>query len=295
MNILPLFFEIDEFCRFFEPLWNQHLIAQSRKQRNRRRSLALSEVMTIMVLFHQSGYRNLKQFYLGFVCQYLDSEFPALVSYNRFVEFERDALVPLSAYLQTRRGKCSGISFIDSTKLAVCENLRIPQPRQFTGRAARGKTTLGWFYGFKLHVTVSDCGELLAWQVTPGNIDDRRPVEKLTQRLFGKLFGDLGYLSEPLKMLLREQHLELITKVKKNMKNQFLNLSDKLFLRKRAIIRISVRSVEKHFANRTHQTSLVLELFGQSRIRLDCLQLARKETFVKLRCKCTCLLVLIPN
>ena len=236
MNILPLFFEIDEFCRYFEPIWNKHLLAQNCKKRNRRRSLALSEVMTIMVLFHQSGYRNLKQFYLEFVFPFLRKDFPNLVSYNRFVEFERDALVPLSAYLQTRRGKCSGISFIDSTKLAVCENLRIPQHRQFTGLAARGKTTLGWFYGFKLHLAVSDRGELLSWQVTPGNCDDRRPVPKLTKRLFGKLFGDLGYLSEPLKILLCEQNLELITKVKKNMKNKFLNLTDKLLLRKRAII-----------------------------------------------------------
>lgn len=236
MNILPLFFEIDEFCRFFEPLWNKHLVARNRRKRNRARSLALSEVMTILILFHQSGYRNLKQFYLQFVSQYLKAEFPGLVSYNRFVEFERDALVPLSAYLQTRRGACTGISFIDSTKLAVCENLRIPQHRQFTGIAQRGKTTLGWFYGFKLHIIVSDRGELLAWQVTPGNIDDRRPVEKLTKRLFGKLFGDLGYLSEPLKILLREQNLQLVTKLKKNMKNKFLNLSDKLLLRKRAII-----------------------------------------------------------
>lgn len=236
MNILPLFFEIDEFCRFFEPIWNRHLLAQNAKKRNRQRSLALSEVMTILVLFHKSGYRNLKQFYLEFVCRFLRQEFPLLVSYNRFVEFERDALVPLAAYLQSRRGKCSGISFIDSTKLAVCENLRIPQHRQFTGIAQRGKTTLGWFYGFKLHLVVSDRGELLSWQVTPGNIDDRRPVPKLARRLFGKLFGDLGYLSEPLKIVLKEQNLELITKLKKNMKNKFLNLSDKLLLRKRAII-----------------------------------------------------------
>jgi len=236
VNILPLFFEIDEFCRHFEPIWNKYLLARNCKKRNRRRTLALSEVMTILVLFHQSGYRNLKQFYLEFVSRYLRAEFPSLVSYNRFVEFERDALVPLSAYLQTKRGNCTGISFIDSTKLAVCKNLRIPQHRQFTGIAARGKTTLGWFYGFKLHLLVSDCGQLLAWQVTPGNIDDRRPVPKLAKRLFGKLFGDLGYLSEPLKILLKEQNLEFITKVKKNMKNKFLNLSDKLLLRKRAII-----------------------------------------------------------
>ena len=84
MNILPLFVEIDEFCQRFEPIWNQHLIAQNCKKRNRRRNLALSEVMTILILFHQSGYRNLKQFYLEFVCRYLNSEFPHLVSYTRF-------------------------------------------------------------------------------------------------------------------------------------------------------------------------------------------------------------------
>ncbi len=108
--------------------------------------------------------------------------------------------------------------------------------RILCGIAARGKTTLGWFYGFKLHLIVIDCGELLASQVTPGNIDDRRPVEKLAQRLFGKLFGDLGYLSDPLKIVLKEQNLELITKLKKNMKDKFLNLGDKLLLRKRALI-----------------------------------------------------------
>ncbi len=236
MDILPLFFEVDEFCRKFEPVWNHHLLISNYKKRHRKRTLALSEVMTILILFHQSGYRNLKQFYLEFVCLYLRAEFPQLVSYTRFVEFERDALVPLAAYLKTKRGACTGISFIDSTKLAVCENLRIPQHKQFNWIAKRGKTTLGWFFGFKLHLIVSDCGELLSWQVTPGNIDDRRPVPHLVQKLWGKLFGDLGYLSDPLKILLREQNLELVTKLKKNMKNRFLNLSDKLLLRKRAII-----------------------------------------------------------
>lgn len=141
MDILPLFFEIDEFCRWFEPLWKEHLLTDGLKQRHRQRRLSLSEVMTILVLFHRSGYRNLKQFYLEFVGVHLRSEFPALVSYNRFVEFERDALLPLAAYLQTKRGNCTGISFVDSTKLAVCENLRIPRHRQFADFAGRGKTS----------------------------------------------------------------------------------------------------------------------------------------------------------
>jgi hypothetical protein len=106
VDILTVFFDIDEFCKLFEPRFNAHLLAGALKKRNRARSLSLSEVMTILVLFHASGYRNLKQFYLEFVCQHLRSEFPHLVSYTRFVEFERDALMPLAAYLQTRRGNC---------------------------------------------------------------------------------------------------------------------------------------------------------------------------------------------
>ncbi len=116
MDILTLFCDFDEFCKAFEPLWSKHLLEAERKKRNRPRQLARSEVLTLLVLFHLSGYRNLKTFYLQFVCQHLRAEFPRLVSYSRFVEYERDALIPLAAYLQTRRGACTGISFVDSTK-----------------------------------------------------------------------------------------------------------------------------------------------------------------------------------
>lgn len=236
MDILALFFDIDEFCKQFEPAWTKRLIAEKAKQRNRKRSLSLSEVMTILVLFHAFGYRNLKQFYLEFVCEHLKHEFPGLVSYSRFVEFERDALIPLAAYLQTKRAACSGISFVDSTALSVCENLRIPQHRTFADVARRGMTSMGWFFGFKLHLVVNDSGELLAWHITPGNTDDRRPVSKLARRLWGKLFADKGYLSQPLLMQLQEQNLELVTKLKKNMKNKFQSFANKILLRKRAII-----------------------------------------------------------
>jgi len=236
MDILPLFFDIDEFCQVFEPLWRKRLLVDGLKQRHRQRRLSLSEVMTILVLFHQSGYRNLKQFYLEFVCLHLSSEFPGLVSYNRFVEFERDALLPLAAYLQTKRGVCTGISFVDSTKLAVCTNLRIPRHQQFADFAGRGKTSVGWFYGFKLHITVSERGELLSWFITQGNVDDRRPVPGLARKLWGKLFGDKGYISAPLKLLLQDQGVQLLTKVKRNMKPQEISAVDKILLRKRSII-----------------------------------------------------------
>ncbi len=118
MDILTLFFEIDEFCRLFEPAWKQHLLSNPVNPRNRARRLSMSEVMTILVLFHSSGYRTSIQFYTEFVWLYLRCKFPDLVSYTRFVEFERDALIPFAAYLQTRRADCTGISFVDSTSLA---------------------------------------------------------------------------------------------------------------------------------------------------------------------------------
>ena len=236
MDILPLFFDIDEFCRQFEPLWNKHLLDTNGKRRQRKRSLSSSEVMTILVLFHRLGYRNLKQFYLEFVSEHLRAEFPALVSYNRFVEYERDCLILLAAYLQTRRGNCTGISFVDSTALAVCANLRIPQHKQFADTAKRGKTSVGWFYGFKLHLVVSDTGELLAWFITPGNVDDRKPVPTLAKHLWGKLFGDKGYISNALKLLLGESGIDFLTKLRKKMKQSEISAVDKILLRKRAII-----------------------------------------------------------
>jgi transposase len=165
-------------------------------------------------------------------------EFPGLVSYSRFVEFIPSALIPLTVFLREKGlGACSGISFIDSTPIAVCHNARIHQNKVFAGVAQRGHTSTGWFYGFKLHLVVNDRGDLLSVLLTPGNVDDRKPVPLLVQELFGKLFGDKGYLSAPLSEQLREVfQVQLITKLRDNMKNKLLLFADALILRKRSII-----------------------------------------------------------
>ncbi len=237
MSVLELFCHVDDFCRTFEPKWHAQCLRSGSKQRNRARELALSEIMTILILFHQSHYRTFKAFYTEHVCVELHSEFPHLVSYTRFVEFFPSALVPLCVYLHTCLGSCTGVSFLDSTKLAVCHNRRIKQHRVFRGLAERGKTSVGWFFGFKLHLVFNDQGELLTVTLTPGNVDDRAPVPQFAKRLFGKLFGDKGYLSAALvKQLKSEFDVELITTRRKNMKPVELPLLDKLRLRKRAIV-----------------------------------------------------------
>jgi hypothetical protein len=236
MDILPVFCDIDDFCRAFEPRWHQQMLAAGERQRRRTATLSLSEVMTIIVLFHASGYRDFKTFYTQHVQRHLAGAFPRLVSYNRFVELTRGALIPLCAYLQTRQGACRGISFVDSTSLRVCRNRRIHSHRVFRGVAGRGKTSVGWFFGFKLHLVINECGELLGVRLTPGNCDDRRPVPALVKDLRGRLVGDKGYISGALTALLCEQGLRLVTKVKSNMRQKFLPVFDKLLLRKRAII-----------------------------------------------------------
>jgi hypothetical protein len=198
--------------------------------------MSLSELLTIMVYFHQLGFRNFKSFYLGYVQVHLRKEFPKMLSYSRFVQLMPHLVTPMSVYLQSRYGTCTGISFIDSTSLVVCHNRRISQHRVFKGIGTRGKSSTGWFFGFKLHIVVNECGELLACCVTPAHIDDRQTVPRLTSKLIGKLFGDMGYLSHPLFLQLWERGLHLMTKIRKNMKNKLILMTDKLLLRKRSII-----------------------------------------------------------
>lgn len=235
-DILPIFCHIDDFCRHFELVWRQHLLASTGKKRNRTSRFSLSEIMTILVLFYDPHYRTFKHFYLRQVCDPWQAEFPALPSYSRFVELIPTTLIPLYAYLQTCRGTCTGIPFIDSLPIRVCHNRRIHSHKVFAGLAQRGKSSLGWFYGFKLHLVINEHGEVLSLMLTPGQVDDRQPVPQLVGTLRGKLFGDRGYLSQKLFEQLWAQGLQLITKLKRNMKNKLMPMLDKLLLRKRALI-----------------------------------------------------------
>ena len=238
-SLLELFVAVDDFCRAFGPQLEQHLLSSGAVKRRRARSLTLSEVITILIYFHQSHYRNFKAYYCEYVLRHLRGEFPGLVSYTRFVDFIPSVLLPLCAFFQHAcLGDCSGLSFIDSTAIEVCLSQRIRSHKVFAGLAERGKTSTGWFFGFKLHLVINDRGELLNVLLTPGNVDDRKPVPKLVRKLFGKLFGDKGYISKPLYDLLRQTiGVQLVTKLRSNAKNRLpMTLMDRILLRKRAII-----------------------------------------------------------
>lgn len=234
-DLTELFCSIDDFWKNFEPLWKEKLLSEGKSDSRRKPGLCLSEIMTLVVLFHVIGYRNFKNFYNGYVLTFLKKDFPNLPSYNRFVELKSQLAFPLHCYLMTRLGTCSGISFVDSTSLEVCHPKRKHSHKVFKGIAQWGKTSVSYFYGFKLHLVVNDEGELLAYMITAGNIDDRKFLRSLN-KLFGKIFGDKGYISSELFENLMKQGIQLITKIKSNMKNKLMPLVDKLLLRKRGII-----------------------------------------------------------
>jgi hypothetical protein len=250
MNILPLFCEIDDFCQVFERTSRERALT-GHKTRQRLTQLSLSEVMTILVMYHSSGYKNLKAFYLEEIVRHHQTDFPHLCSYGRFVQLQMRCVMPLFFYLLTKRGNCTGISFIDATPLKVCHNLRIPSHRVFRGSAERDKSSTGWYYGFKLHLAINDCGEILGFYLTAANVDERATADWITQNLTGKLIGDKGYVSQTLFAKLMQRGLQLITKVRKNMKNRFVSLEDKILLRKRALIE-TVNDQLKNISNIEH-------------------------------------------
>jgi len=238
-KLTEIYTSIDDFYKQFNQVIKKHQLCTHHRCRNRKFILSGSEVMTILILFHLGNFKNLKHFYLFYVKKHLSSEFPKLVSYNRFIELTQSVIFPLVVFLKTvAAGNCTGISFVDSTPLRVCHNRRIHSHKVFQGIAQRGHCSIGWFFGFKLHIIVNDKGELLNFVITQANVDDRQPLiaGKMLKQVWGKLFGDKGYISQSLFNMLFVSGIHLITKIRSNMKNTPMNMTDKILLRKRALV-----------------------------------------------------------
>lgn len=240
-KITEIYFIIDEFYKEFEKAKDGHILdgKSGLKRRKRKQKLSDSEVICIMILFHLSNFKDLKHFYLFYVQKHLLKEFPETVSYNRFVELQQKSVMPMAIFLKTCcLGQCTGISFIDSTPLRVCHIKREKQHKVFKAMANKGQCSLGWFFGFKLHLIINDKGEILDFMITEANVDDRNPLKQdnFHKRIFGKIYGDKGYIGKDLFEKLFVDGVHLVTKIRKNMKNSLMLLNDKIMLRKRALV-----------------------------------------------------------
>lgn len=235
-KITEIFCLVDEFCQQFFPFLEKNSIGNKSK---RPPMMSPSEIISIMILFHLSGFRCFKHFYIFYIQKHMQDEFPKTVSYNRFTELMQSNILPLTMFLKTCcMGNCTGISFVDSTPVRVCKNKRIKNNKVFKDIATVGKSTMGWFYGFKLHLIINEKGEILSFTITQANVDDREPLknEGFLKGIFGKLFADKGYISKKIADILFVDGVHLITQLKNNMKNCLMTLSDKILLRKRSVI-----------------------------------------------------------
>jgi len=235
-KITEIYSLVDEFCKNFEEQTAPFLLGNKSK---RPPKMTTSEVITITLLFHLSGFRTFKHFYLFYVQKHMQSEFPQTVSYNRFVELQQSCLMKMTIFAKTCcLGKCTGINFVDSTPIRVCKNKRITSNKVFKNLAETGKSTTGWFHGFKLHIVINDKGEILSFCITQANVDDREPLknESFLKAVFGKLYADKGYISQKLQQLLFVDGIHLITNIRNNMKNSLMTIADKILLRKRSVI-----------------------------------------------------------
>ena len=237
-DITNLFCFIDDFVQGMTHEWKAYLLEQVGKsisKPTRIPELTESEIMTIILLFQQSPCRNFKYFYTSYL-QLYKGEFPKLTSYERFVSLKQRVLCLLVLLLCVLLVPGKKIAFMDSTSLAVCHCKRIYGHKVFKGLASRGKTTKGWFFGFKLHVIVDAQGNLMRVKLTGGNTDDRKVVDEMTQNFTGLLIADKGYIDKKLFLRLFRRGLKLVTGIKKNMKNMLVPLHEKLLLRKRSLI-----------------------------------------------------------
>lgn len=243
-KISEIFCICDDFVKEFNAITSKNAV-EGPKYRGcgkRKCSMSEAEIITILISFHFNSYRNFKHYYLFYVKGHLQSEFPGAVSYNRFVEIARRVAVPMMFFIRlVLFGECTGISFVDSTCIPVCHNKRIGRVRKhnvFGGRAEVGKSTMGWYFGFKLHLLCNDRGELLNFVLTKANVDDRNEMvfNEFNKNLFGRLYADKGYISKELFDSLWNNGTHIITGLRSNMKNKLMSAMDKIMLRKRSVI-----------------------------------------------------------
>ncbi len=235
-KITEIYCMADDFCKEFTLQQEKYMIVDRKtKHRNKPNRMSDAEMMVVLILFHSGGFRCFKHYYKEHVYKHLRHLFPRLVSYNRFIKLEKEVLFPPTIFIKrVLPGSCTGISFVDSTPLHVCRNQRILVHKTFEGLVERGKCSIGWFFGFKLHLICNEKGELLNFMITSGDVDNRKPLEykAFVNFIYGKLIGDKGYIGRYLFQRLFVDGIQLVTKLRSNMKGVIMKVSDRILLRR---------------------------------------------------------------
>ena len=238
-KLTEIFIHCDDFVQALDLYMEGHFLEEASYQGPKKgRMMSRSEMMSIVIFYHYSGFRCFKWYYNNVIKIMLKSYFPKSYSYNRFVYLmsELTNIFPLfiSVFGLSRTTEAN---YIDSKKIVVCHNRRIKSNKVFKNIAKRGKSSTGWFYGFKLHLIINQLGELVFFEITPANIADNNHdlLRKMADKVNGFLYGDRGYLSK-IKEELKEKGMVLIPRLKNNMKKQKRTLKQKYYLRKRGLI-----------------------------------------------------------
>ncbi|MDQ5921758.1 MAG: hypothetical protein QG673_1817 [Pseudomonadota bacterium] len=250
-DLTELYVEIDDFCRKIVASLNMHLIGTGKTIQIDTVGLNLSEILTILVYYHFSRFDCLKHYYLIKMCCNYKKDFPGLPSYNRFVERIKDVAWLAALYLQYRQVKFNGAGYIDSTPLRVCNNKRTNSHKVFKFVATLGKSSMGWFYGFKLHIICDFMGNIIKCRITHGAENDLKAGKIMMKDLVGKIFADKGYIGKKEFFQLLNKGLILVTGIRKNMKNRLLEIWDKILLKKRSLIE-SVYNIMKNILHLEH-------------------------------------------
>lgn len=255
-KVTEIFCIADDFCKEYEAEMAKHALLSSpdAPKRRRKRMMSDAEVITILICFHFNSFRNFKHYYQGCVRQHWKHLFPKTFSYSRFVEVMPRCFIAMVMFLKLACfGRCTGISFADSTCIPVIHNKRQFSMKVFKGFAEKGKSTMGWYVGFKLHLLCNEKGEIINFVLTRANVDDRNEdvMNALTDKVFGKLYADKGYISQSLFGRLFDQGVHIVTGLRSNMKQRLIPLYDKIMLRKRSVIE-SINDMLKNVAQLVH-------------------------------------------
>lgn len=255
LKVIGIFCELDDFVRDLDVFLSGRMIEPKNPQSVNRPEIAMQEMMCLEILYHHSGYKCFQYYYQQEVeTGALHPYFPSAPSYSRFVQLKPRMLLYFFCYLNLCRiGQACGIYYADSTTLTVCNNRRIHANKVFKGRAARGKSSMGWFYGFKLFLVINAFGQIMNAFAAPGNVADNNfeTMVKLFGKLTGWAFADRGFINKKANEALFLKGLHLITGIRSNMKNKLVNMQQKLLLKKRGVIE-SVNDILKTVCDIDH-------------------------------------------